>query len=69
MTQEEAARRLGRPQSFIVKCELGHRPVRALELEDFARLYGQPIGYFIEDPSHGCVCGARRALQPGRRRP
>ena len=35
LTQEEVARRLGRPQSFVSKCESGERRVDIAELLDF----------------------------------
>src|SRR5438309_1939416 len=40
LTQVEAARRLGRPQSFISKCESGERRVDVVELVEFCRVYG-----------------------------
>jgi predicted transcriptional regulator len=46
LTQVEAAKRLGKPQSFISKCESGERRVDALELIAFARLYRRPLSYF-----------------------
>jgi transcriptional regulator with XRE-family HTH domain len=50
-TQIEAAKALGKPQSFISKCESGERRVDAIELSDFARLYRKSFSYFI--PSGG----------------
>ena len=47
LTQEEVARELGRPQSFVSKCESGERRVDVVELEGFARLYGKSITYFL----------------------
>lgn len=52
LTQEEVARRLSRPQSFISKCESGGRRVDFVELRYFARIYKKPISYF--EPSK-CV--------------
>jgi transcriptional regulator with XRE-family HTH domain len=46
LSQSEAARRIGKPQSFVPKCESGERRVDAVELLAFARAYGLPIGYF-----------------------
>lgn len=46
LTQVEAAAGLRKPQSFVSKSEAGERRVDAIELEDFARLYGKPILYF-----------------------
>lgn len=48
LTQVEVAKRLGRPQSFIAKCESGERRVDAVELAAFARVYRRPVSYFLE---------------------
>ena len=40
MTQEQVATSLGRPQSFVSKCESGERRVDFVEAQDFAELYG-----------------------------
>lgn len=48
LTQAHAARRLGRPQSFISKCESGERRVDAVELGGFARLYRKPLTFFLD---------------------
>lgn len=48
LTQVEAAARLGVPQTFISRVELGERRIDPLELQEFADLYGKPIGYFLE---------------------
>jgi transcriptional regulator with XRE-family HTH domain len=42
LTQKEAAFRLGKPQSFVSKCESGERRVDFVELIVFARLYRVP---------------------------
>jgi transcriptional regulator with XRE-family HTH domain len=47
LSQVEVARRLGKPQSFVSKCESGERRVDVVELRDFARLYGVRMGYFV----------------------
>lgn len=48
LTQTEAAVRLGKTQSYISKCESGELRVDVIELIEFARVYGKPLGYFIE---------------------
>ncbi len=47
MTQEEVARKLRRPQSYISKCESGERRVDVVELEKFADPYEKPFDYFL----------------------
>jgi len=47
LTQLEVAQRLGKPQSYISKCESGERRVDFIELMDFAKNYKKPIEYFI----------------------
>ena len=49
LTQEEAARLLGRPQWFVSRSERGVRRVDVVELADFARVYGKPLSFFLED--------------------
>lgn len=47
LTQAEAARRLGKPQSFVSKSESGERRVDVIEAARFARLYGVSIDELI----------------------
>lgn len=47
LTQAEVARRLGKPQSYIAKCEGGERRVDVVELLAFARIYKKPLGHFV----------------------
>jgi len=46
LTQEEVARRLGKPQSFVSKCESGERRVDVVELTRLAKLYGKTLDFF-----------------------
>jgi len=46
LTQVEAARILGRPQSFVSKCESMERRVDFIELVEFARAYRKPLSFF-----------------------
>ncbi len=46
LTQVQVAKRLGRPQTWLSKCELGERRVDFVELEDLAAVYGKPLEWF-----------------------
>jgi transcriptional regulator with XRE-family HTH domain len=46
-TQEQLARRLGKPQSFISKYESGERRLDAIELLDVARALEVPIATLL----------------------
>ncbi len=48
MNQVEAARALGRPQSFIAKIESGQRRVDVIELQDLARVYRKSLSFFLQ---------------------
>ncbi len=47
LTQAQVAAALGRPQSFVSKCETGERRLDLVEVEEFARLYKRPLSYFL----------------------
>ena len=47
LTQVQVARKLGRPQSYVSKCESGERRVDVIELSQFARLYRRPLRSFV----------------------
>ncbi len=49
MTQAQVAAALGRPQSFVAKCERGERRVDVLELADLARIYRKRISFFLPE--------------------
>ena len=46
LTQVEVAHRLGKPQSYVSKCESGERRMDVLELAAFAKLYRTPLASF-----------------------
>jgi len=48
LTQVQVARRLGKRQSFVSKCESGERRVDVVELAVLARLYAKPITWFLK---------------------
>jgi len=47
-SQVQVARRLGKRQSFVSKCESGERRVDVVELATLARLYGRPVTWFLK---------------------
>lgn len=47
LSQTQTARRLGRPQSFVSKCESGERRVDVVELRTFAVIYGVDLSFFF----------------------
>ena len=47
LTQEEVARRLGRPQSFVSKYETGERRLDILELRRVCAVIGLPLQEFV----------------------
>lgn len=47
LTQVDVARALGKPQSFVSKCESGERRVDVVELMIFAGLYRKKLDFFV----------------------
>ncbi len=47
LTQVEAGKLLKKPQAYISKIERGERRVDAVELAEFAKVYGKSLDYFI----------------------
>jgi transcriptional regulator with XRE-family HTH domain len=46
LTQENVAKMLNKPQSFVSKCESGERRVDFVELLEFAKIYNKPLEFF-----------------------
>jgi transcriptional regulator with XRE-family HTH domain len=46
LRQDDVARRLRKPQSFVSKCESGERRVDFIELLLFVEIYKKPVDYF-----------------------
>jgi transcriptional regulator with XRE-family HTH domain len=47
LLQSEVAKRLGKPQSYVSKCESGERRLDVIELSDFATIYRLPLTFFV----------------------
>ena len=47
LTQGEVNDRMGKPHSFISKCELGERRVDFVELQLLARIYEKNLTFFV----------------------
>ncbi len=48
LDQAQAAKAIGRTQSYISKIESGQRRFDVLQLKEFARLYKKPLDYFVK---------------------
>jgi transcriptional regulator with XRE-family HTH domain len=48
LSQQELARRLGRTQSFVSKCERGERRIDVVELRHFCRAMKMSLGDFVK---------------------
>jgi transcriptional regulator with XRE-family HTH domain len=49
LTQNEAAKLVGKPQSFISKVETGERRLDFVELQELTKVYKKRISYFMEE--------------------
>jgi ribosome-binding protein aMBF1 (putative translation factor) len=49
MTQVEVNKRMGKPHSFMSKCELGERRVDFVELQTLANIYGKGLSFFVTE--------------------
>lgn len=49
LSQQIVAGRTGIPRSAVSDIERGQRKVDSLELRKFARLYGYPVNYFLDE--------------------
>jgi transcriptional regulator with XRE-family HTH domain len=47
LKQGEVNDRMGKPHSFISKCELGEARVDFVELQLLARIYGKNLAFFV----------------------
>ena len=44
----QVAQRLGKPQSFVSKCELGERTVDVIDILQFSKIYNVSLDFFFE---------------------
>lgn len=49
LTQRDAAKRLGMPQSRLSRIESGERRLDVIELMELAKLYRRRLTYFVAD--------------------
>lgn len=49
LTQVEVAKKLGKPQSFVSKCEQGERTIDVIDLLKFSKVYKCSLDFFFED--------------------
>lgn len=47
LTQIELAKRLGKRQAYVSRCELGERRLDVIQLLAWADALGQPLDYFL----------------------
>lgn len=68
LTQGQAAQRLGKPQSYVSKCESGERRVDVVELAAFARVYGVRLPFFADRPTTAVAENSAPYRRAGTRR-
>ena len=49
LTQEQVAQRLGKPQSYVSKCQSGERRMDIVEIHAFCRALGKPLAEFAQE--------------------
>jgi len=48
LSQQAVADKLGKPQSYLSKIELGERRLDVAEMKKFAEIYKKPVDYFLK---------------------
>lgn len=48
LEQKQAAKLLGKTQSYVSKIESGQRRVDVIQLKKFAKIYNKPMNFFIK---------------------
>jgi transcriptional regulator with XRE-family HTH domain len=49
LTQQEVAKRLNRPQSYVSRCENGIKQLDIHDLKEFCEVYKKSLIYFIDE--------------------
>src|SRR5437660_3291076 len=57
LTQRDVAERLGKPQSYVSKCETGERRVDVIELDQLSAIYGRPLDWFVPPRQREAAAG------------
>jgi transcriptional regulator with XRE-family HTH domain len=68
LTQQDVAKKLGKPQSYISKVEIGERKLDLLETMDLAQIYRIPLDFFIADVSSSNKYKVHKEKRPSTRR-
>lgn len=70
MTQEELARRLGRPRNYVSKCESGERRVDVLEWAEFLAGCGaDPVTFLVRLAQAGVISPPLKVAADGKNLP
>jgi len=48
LTQKDVTKLIGKPQSYISKCESGERRLDVTELNRFAKIYKKSLTFFVK---------------------
>jgi transcriptional regulator with XRE-family HTH domain len=48
LTQAQVAEILGRPQSYVSKCERAKRQIDLIEFVEFVLVYGKPTAWYLD---------------------
>jgi transcriptional regulator with XRE-family HTH domain len=49
LTQQEVAKLLNRPQSYVSRCEKGIKKLDIQDLQEFSSIFKKPLSYFLDE--------------------